>query len=173
MNWFFWAACCPTFFIALAVHAQDQGSTDVHIDTAYDAALVANTFLMQNGGVDTLTLKDGAEVLVGVAQVGLRPGATAADIHKAKKIAASRATATVGEFLRSEVTSVSTLIKKSTTHSEEADGHLQQRTRRVEKFLSTRIQTASHFSGKIEPIGQWRSVDKHTVYVAVAVVPIK
>lgn len=156
--------------LSMVAHGDFPGCVEVEVDSAYEPALRTNEYLVRWGGVDTLTLKNGVEVLVGVGQVRIKAGD---DFLAWRRVAESSASRTVGEFLRADVSSISTLVKKSTTISEESDGQLQQRSRRVEKFLSSRIEQRTEMAARIKTVGHWISADGRYGYLAVAVVPLE
>jgi hypothetical protein len=145
---------------------------DVQIDKRYKEDLVANDLLMHVGGVDALTLDDGSDLLIGVGQVAMDPGATPMDRLKAKRVAEAKATRAVSEFLNTDVSTVSTLIRTSVSAAEDHDGEMRHRSRRVEKFLSSHIQQRSELTARIRRIGYWASADGRFIYVAVAVTPV-
>ena len=168
-----WAFFCLAFACAAVGRGQPGGYGDEELDPDYEKALVANTFLRQSGGVDTLVLKDGTEVLVGVSQVAMKPNATPADSLKSLRVAELKAAATVSHFLETDISMVSELIKKTVIKAEEVDGDLQSRVRRVEKFLNTHIETRSQLKARMKRIGSWRSADGQFLYVAMAVAPLE
>ena len=168
----FFALYCLTLSLAAVGRGESSGHTEQELDPDYERVLLANTFLMQAGGVDTLTLEDGTEVLIGVGQVVIKADATPADMLKAQRIAQQKATATVGQFLQTDVTTVSELIKKTTVDSREVNGQLESRARRVEKFVSEHISTRSQLKARVKPVGFWRSADGNLQFAAVAVAPL-
>lgn len=156
--------------LSMLARADLPGCIEVEIDSAYEPALRANEHLLRWGGVDALTLKNGVEVLVGVGQVKIQPGD---DFVAWRRVAETKASRAVAEFLRADVSSVSTLVKNSTTITEVADGELQQRSRRVERFLSSRIEQRTELTARIKTVGHWTSSDGRYGYLAVAVVPLE
>lgn len=158
------------FALSMAANGDFPGCVEVEVDSAYEPALRKNEYLVRWGGVDTLTLTNGVEVLVGVSQVRIKPGD---DFLAWRRLAESSASRAVSEFLRADVSSISTLVKKSTMISEEADGELQQRSRRVEKFLSSRIEQRTEMAARMKTIGHWTSADGKYGYLALAVVPLE
>lgn len=167
------ALCCLAFACLTAVHGQAGDYRNEELDSDYEQALLANTFLMQSGGVDTLLLKDGTEVLIGVSHVAIKPTATPADLDKSRRVAELKAAATVSQFLQTEISMVSELVKKTAMQAEEVDGELQSRVRRVEKFLNTHIETRTRLKARIKCVGSWQSADGQFVYVAMAVAPLE
>jgi hypothetical protein len=159
------------WFVILSTfaHGEFPGCLEVEVDSAYEPALRANEHLVQWGGVDTLTLKNGVEVLVGVGQVRINTGD---DFLVWRRVAELKASRSVAEFLKADMASISTLVKNSTTTSEEVDGELQKRSRRVEKFLSSRIEQRTKMAGRIKTVGHWTSADGKYGYLAVSVVPL-
>ena len=124
---FGWLAC---LFATVVCGSETDKCVDVQVDPDYRSAIVANDFLMLEGGVDALMLP-GDIVLVGVGQVAVKAGSTPNDILKARRVAESKATRAVGEYLRSDISAVQTMIKRTTEQSTRADGESRERTRRV------------------------------------------
>jgi len=149
--------------------AEGPRSVDVHVDKEYSTALLANEWLMQEGGVDTVRVRNGTDVLVGVGQVMLQADASPAELLSARRAAETKATRVVSEFLRTDISTVSTLIRSSVKHSDDVDG----KSKRIEKYLVTHVQQRSQLSARIKRVGYWSSADGHSIFVAVAVVPIK
>ena len=166
---FGWLAC---LFATVVCGSETDKCVDVHIDPDYRSAIVANDFVMLEGGVDALTLPGDIAVLVGVGQVAIKVGSTPNDILKARRVAESKATRAVGEYLRSDISAVQTMIKRTTEQSTRTDGESRERTRRVEKYLTTHIDVRSELVARIKRVGSWSSADGRYVYVAVAVAPL-
>jgi hypothetical protein len=158
-----------TFIAPLVANGELPGCIDSDVKPEYEPALRGNEYLVRWGGVDSLTLKNGAEVLVGVGQVSIKPGV---DFLVWRRVAESKASRSVSEFLRADISSISTLVKSTTMISDDMNGELQQRSRRVEKFLSSRIDQRTQMAARIETIGHWASKDGKYGYVAVAVKPL-
>lgn len=168
-----WVFFCLAFACATVVRGQAGEYSDEDLDPDYEKALLANTSLMQSGGIDALVLKDGTEVLIGVSQVAMKPNATPADSLKSRRVAELKAAASVSQFLQTDISMVSDLIKKTTIQAEEVDGELQSRVRRVEKFLNMHIETRSQLKARMKRVGSWRSADGQFLYVAMAVAPLE
>jgi hypothetical protein len=149
--------------------AEGPRIVDVHVDKEYRTALLANEWLMQEGGVDTVRVHDGIDVLVGVGQVMLEADATPAEALSARRAAETKATRVVSEFLRTDISTVSTLVRSVVKHSEGVEGT----SKRIEKYLGTHVQQRSKLAARIKRVGYWSSADGRCVFVAVAVVPIK
>jgi hypothetical protein len=164
-----WVFCCLFVTCTAVARSESGGYSDQELDPGYENVLLQNTFLMRAGGVDTLVLMDGTEVFVGVSQAPIKPDATPADVLKARRVAELKAMATVGQFLETNVSTVSELIKKTTVQDE---GDLQGRVRRVEKFMKTHIETRSQLKARVKRVGSWRSADGKYQYVAMAVAPL-
>ena len=103
--------------------------------------------------------------------MAVKAGSTPTDILKVRRVAESKATRAVGEYLRSDISAVQTMLKRTTEQSTRADGESQERTRRVEKYLTTHIDVRSELVARIRRVGSWSSADGRYVYVAVAVAP--
>ena len=166
---FGWLAC---LFATVVCGSETDKCVDVQVDPDYRSAIVANDFLMLEGGVDALMLPGDIPALVGVGQVAVKAGSTPNDILKARRVAESKATRAVGEYLRSDISAVQTMIKRTTEQSTRADGDSRERTRRVEKYLTTHIDVRSELVARIRRVGSWSSADGRYVYVAVAVAPL-
>jgi len=169
-----WGIACgwlAALFVT-AARGGDPECIDVHLDPEYRSAIVANEFLMSEGGVDAVRLPEDIDVLIGVGQVAVKAASTPADIQKARRVAESKASRAVGEYLRSDVSAAQTLIKQTTGASEKVDGEVRERTRRVEKYLTTHIDVRSKLVARIKRVGHWSSADGRYVYVAVAVEPL-
>jgi hypothetical protein len=169
------ACCCVALVVACATAIPKEPGrySDQEFDPDYEKVLLANTVLMEAGGIDTLVLKDGTEVLIGVSQVVIKPGATPADMLKSRRVAELKAAATVSQFLQTDISTVSELVKKTTVQSEQVDGELQSRARRVERFLSTHIETRSQLRARMKRVGSWRSADGQYLHAAMAVAPVE
>jgi hypothetical protein len=167
----FWLAGLLLGVISLQVARGDlPGCIDSEVNPEYEPALRGNKTLIAWGGVDTLTLNNGAEVLIGVGQVSIKPGS---DLLKWRRVAELKASRAVSEFLRADVSSVSTLLKKTTTISSDTEGEEQRRSSRVEKFLNAHVVQRTQMTMRIETIGHWASADGKYGYVAVVVAPLR
>lgn len=154
---------------AVVAHGELPGCIDSEVDPEYEPALRGNESLIRWGGVDTLTLKNGAEVLIGVGQVSIKTGA---DFLTWRRVAELKAGRSVSEFLQADISAVATLIKKQTTITGATGDELQQRSQRVEKFLSSHIVQRTQMAARIKSIGHWTSEDGKYGYVALAVAPL-
>lgn len=153
--------------------ADDPECIDVEIDPGYRAAIVANEFLMQEGGVDAVTLPGDVDVLIGVGQVAVKAGSTPADLLKARRAAESKATRSVGEYLRADVSAVRILVKRKLEQSMKDDDARAEITRRIEKYITTHIDVRSDLVARIRRVGHWKNADGTYLYVAVAVTPLE
>lgn len=166
----FWLAGLLLAVIPVQVARGDlPGCIDSDVNPEYEPALRGNESLIRWGGVDMLTLRDGAQVLIGVGQVSIKPGTDFLTWRRVAELKASRA---VSELLRADVSSVSTLLKKTTTISDDTEGEVKRRSSRVEKFLNSNIVQRTQMAARIKTIGHWSSEDGKYGYVAVVVSPL-
>lgn len=140
------------FFIT-QLRGDETSFSDVQIDPTYREALLANPFLMQ-GAVDVVKASDGSEVLVGVGSVRLREASPQAR-NTARTIATAKARALVAKYLKTDISVVETLQKKTVDEYEKNGDEIVARRKRVSKLLETWITEKASMTRKSKLIGTW------------------
>jgi hypothetical protein len=147
---------------------------DVKIHPEYEAALLANEFLM-HGSVDVVRSAADGEVLVGVGVVATPSGDPPSPkaLLDARKVAFAKAEREVSRFLKSEVSTETTIRKETSSEVTNDDDGDATRTRRVRKVADRWIKESSSMTARPKEIGSWRSADGKFLFVAVRVMPVE
>lgn len=151
--------------------AGEAGSfSDVEILPDYEKALLANPFLMK-GSVDVLKVPLDGEVIVGVGVVvnkSLTDPSRESAI-RTWRVAQVKASTAIALFLRTDVTTESTLKKKESLKTVQTDADIQ-RIKRVEKVIKSWTLERSRIAlRRVKKVGSWYSADRKYFYIAVRI----
>lgn len=158
--------------ISLSVSANGEDFVDIRLHPDYREAVLANEFLA-HGAVDVITTAKDGEVLVGVGVVALKDGSSnpAASALAAQTVAKAKAKRAVAQFLRSEVSTESTIRRETREESMQTEGGQIERVKRVQRFLETHIAERATMVRRVKDLGSWMSSDRTTLYAACGVFP--
>ena len=158
--------------IAWNVSAKGEDFVDIQLHPDYREAVLANQFLM-HGAVDVITTANDGEVLVGVGVVALKEGSNnhAASALAAQTVAKAKAKRAVAQFLRSDVSTESTIRRETREETVQSEGGQTERVKRVQRFFETHIAERATMVRRVKDLGSWMSSDRTTLYAACGVFP--